>query len=272
MDCVQKFTLKIFASLYHKKTQNFYNYSFTCCLVGAWNFFRYSKGNDRVYLRIHCWDLWSLLAFTMTSCSSYSSTLKVEATYPSETLVDFQQSTWRYTPEKRTFHPLPCENLKSYMDLCGSEQGAFADTWEHCKETSCFVKWLGGTSWRADHQILKENVALRNQSVIWVRIPPWSRKKSQSTVQWPGHYILTLCCVDRQLNKVAWPFWQWHERLTGRLSFALFVVTHDRSYIMLNLTDNSRSIWWTRQIACMTEQEMNNFWLRNINGTIYLLD
>jgi hypothetical protein len=31
-----------------------------------------------------------------------------------ETLVDFQQATWRYTPEDKTLHNHCCENLKSY--------------------------------------------------------------------------------------------------------------------------------------------------------------
>jgi hypothetical protein len=42
-------------------------------------------------------------AFTLVSCSAYSSTLKTEAIYSSETLVDFQRTTRRYIPEDRTF-------------------------------------------------------------------------------------------------------------------------------------------------------------------------
>jgi hypothetical protein len=39
-----------------------------------------------------------LSAFTLLSCSAYS-TLKMEARFSSETLVDFQRITWRYIPE-----------------------------------------------------------------------------------------------------------------------------------------------------------------------------
>jgi hypothetical protein len=41
-------------------------------------------------------------ALTLTSCSAYSSTLKMEAICSSETLVDFQRTTWRYIPEDST--------------------------------------------------------------------------------------------------------------------------------------------------------------------------
>jgi hypothetical protein len=38
-------------------------------------------------------------AFMLISCSAFSSTLKVEAICYSETLVEFQRTTWRYMPE-----------------------------------------------------------------------------------------------------------------------------------------------------------------------------
>jgi hypothetical protein len=40
--------------------------------------------------------------FMLVSCSAYSFTLKMEATYSSETSVDFQRDTRRYLPEDRT--------------------------------------------------------------------------------------------------------------------------------------------------------------------------
>jgi hypothetical protein len=46
---------------------------------------------------------------------AYSSALKLEETYSSET-VDFQWTTWCYIPEDRTLHNHCCENLKSYED------------------------------------------------------------------------------------------------------------------------------------------------------------
>jgi hypothetical protein len=44
------------------------------------------------------------LAFTLVSCSAYSSTLKMEATCSSETSNDFQRITRRYIPEDSTLH------------------------------------------------------------------------------------------------------------------------------------------------------------------------
>jgi hypothetical protein len=58
-------------------------------------------------------------AFTLVSCFSYSSTLKVEAIYSSETSADFQRSTQRYIPEDSTFHNHRSENLKSYKNFPG---------------------------------------------------------------------------------------------------------------------------------------------------------
>jgi hypothetical protein len=44
---------------------------------------------------------WSL-AFTLISCLAYSSTMKMEETFSSETLVDFQRTTGHYVLEGRT--------------------------------------------------------------------------------------------------------------------------------------------------------------------------
>jgi hypothetical protein len=48
------------------------------------------------------------------SCSIYSLTLKMEATYFSEMSFDIQRTIRRYIPEDRTVHNHRCENLKSY--------------------------------------------------------------------------------------------------------------------------------------------------------------
>jgi hypothetical protein len=48
-----------------------------------------------------------LLVFTLVSCLAYSSTLKMEATCPSETSVDFQRTTWRYIHLSVIFYPSP---------------------------------------------------------------------------------------------------------------------------------------------------------------------
>jgi hypothetical protein len=50
----------------------------------------------------------------LVSRSAYSSTLKMEAMCFSQTLVDFQWTTWHYIPEDSTLHNHHCENLKSY--------------------------------------------------------------------------------------------------------------------------------------------------------------
>jgi hypothetical protein len=42
------------------------------------------------------------LAFTSVSCSSYSSTLKMEVICSSKTSVNFQRTTWRYIAEDST--------------------------------------------------------------------------------------------------------------------------------------------------------------------------
>jgi hypothetical protein len=56
-------------------------------------------------------------ALTLVSCSVYSSTLKMEAIYSSDTSVEFQRTTSRFIPEGSTLHNHRCENLKSCI-LC----------------------------------------------------------------------------------------------------------------------------------------------------------
>jgi hypothetical protein len=55
-------------------------------------------------------------AFTLVSCSAYSSTLKKEAICSSETSVDFQRTTRLYIPEDSTLHTHRSEDLKSYIE------------------------------------------------------------------------------------------------------------------------------------------------------------
>jgi hypothetical protein len=45
---------------------------------------------------------------------AYSSALKMEVTWSSETSVDFQFITWHRIPEDKTLHNHCCENLNSY--------------------------------------------------------------------------------------------------------------------------------------------------------------
>jgi hypothetical protein len=55
--------------------------------------------------------------FKLFSCLAYSSTLKMQGIYSSETSVDFQRFTWRYIPEERTHHTHRCESIKSYTSV-----------------------------------------------------------------------------------------------------------------------------------------------------------
>lgn len=52
--------------------------------------------------------------FSLLSCLAYHSSLKMEVTSSSRTLVDFLQSTWHFIPEDRYLHNYSCENLISY--------------------------------------------------------------------------------------------------------------------------------------------------------------
>jgi hypothetical protein len=49
----------------------------------------------------------------------YSSTLKMEAIFSSETSVDFQRTTQRYIPEASTPHDLCCIKLSGGMSKFG---------------------------------------------------------------------------------------------------------------------------------------------------------
>jgi hypothetical protein len=64
------------------------------------------------------WNL-ALIAssFILVFWLAYSYTLKMEATCSSETSVDFQQNTRRYTSEGKIIHNHYCENLKSSSPL-----------------------------------------------------------------------------------------------------------------------------------------------------------
>jgi hypothetical protein len=54
-------------------------------------------------------------ASTLVSCSAYSSILKMEAIYSSETSVDFQRTTRCNILEASNLPNHRCENLKSYI-------------------------------------------------------------------------------------------------------------------------------------------------------------
>jgi hypothetical protein len=51
----------------------------------------------------------------LVSCLAYSSTLKMEITYSSETSISFQRTVRRYIQEDRNIYNHRCENLKSYI-------------------------------------------------------------------------------------------------------------------------------------------------------------
>jgi hypothetical protein len=54
--------------------------------------------------------------FMPVSCLAYSLLQKMEETYSSRILADFQRTTQHYIPEDRTLHNHCCENLKSYVE------------------------------------------------------------------------------------------------------------------------------------------------------------
>jgi hypothetical protein len=83
-------------------------------------------------------------AFTLVSCLAYSSTLKMEVTCPTETLVDFQRTARSYIPEDITHHNHLCENLKSYNQLelpytTNGNRTSFSGI-EIYQYSSCFTK------------------------------------------------------------------------------------------------------------------------------------
>jgi hypothetical protein len=53
------------------------------------------------------------------SCLAYYSSLTIEATYSSEISVDFQRTTWCYTPEYNIIHSLPCEQGTTMVPALG---------------------------------------------------------------------------------------------------------------------------------------------------------
>jgi hypothetical protein len=53
--------------------------------------------------------------FVLVYCLTYSLTLKMEATYSSETSTNFQRTTRRYIPEDKNLLYHRCEKLKSYV-------------------------------------------------------------------------------------------------------------------------------------------------------------
>jgi hypothetical protein len=57
--------------------------------------------------------------FTQASCLAYSSTLKMEATYSSETSVDFQWTTWHYIQGDRTLQIILISTI-TIQDFLGS--------------------------------------------------------------------------------------------------------------------------------------------------------
>jgi hypothetical protein len=63
-------------------------------------------------------SVWKQVAGSvLVSCSVYFSTLTMWVICFSETSVDFQQTTGRYTPKDRSLHNHRYENLISYMSL-----------------------------------------------------------------------------------------------------------------------------------------------------------
>jgi hypothetical protein len=66
------------------------------------------------------WDIMLCLppAIKQVSCLVYSSTLKMEATFSSETSVDFQRTTRHYIPEESTLHNPVCRVGRICLRTC----------------------------------------------------------------------------------------------------------------------------------------------------------
>jgi hypothetical protein len=77
------------------------------------------------------WGLSHCYAFTLVSCSAYSSTLKMEAICSSETSVDIQQITQRYIPEDSTLHNYTCCFISKSLLLKGKNK-IILGAWEQC--------------------------------------------------------------------------------------------------------------------------------------------
>jgi hypothetical protein len=68
--------------------------------------------------------------FTLDSCLAYSATLKMEATWSSETSDNFPRITRHCIPEDTTLHNHRCENLRSIVqkEVDHTEGGNFIET------------------------------------------------------------------------------------------------------------------------------------------------
>jgi hypothetical protein len=62
--------------------------------------------------------------FTLISCSTYSSTLKMEAKLYSETSVDLQGTTQQHIPQDITVYNYRCENFKFYIGFGPTDPSA----------------------------------------------------------------------------------------------------------------------------------------------------
>jgi hypothetical protein len=69
-------------------------------------------------------------AFTLVSCSSYSSTLKMEAICPSETSADFQRKTRHYVPEDRILQ-LTFRSGKAILPTLHLRNPSYEEIWSY---------------------------------------------------------------------------------------------------------------------------------------------
>jgi hypothetical protein len=96
-------------------------------------------------LHLQCWriSLASLpSAFTLASCSAYSSTPKMNTICSSETSIDCQRATRCYILEDITLRNYRCETLKSYVLILSREQLIVQQIKYETVESSCASSWL----------------------------------------------------------------------------------------------------------------------------------
>jgi hypothetical protein len=120
-------------------------------------------------------------AFTLVSCSAYSSILTMEAICSSETSVDFQRTTRRYIPEDSTLHNLECFKM---LDRRGPGPAG-------PPTTARYPRWIGKDGFQWDLVITARRVAgptdYRYELKLWICwIPTRQPKRSGAkTVRTP---------------------------------------------------------------------------------------
>jgi hypothetical protein len=115
----------------------------------------------------------------VVSFSDYSSALKIEATFSSETSIDFQRTTRLYIPEDGTVHIDRCQNLRA----CTNRLVFVTETnCVHCKVATDFFKYYLD---ELQATIVKLNVT-QNRPCVWTN----KSIKTEDVVEMP-YFLFT---------------------------------------------------------------------------------